>query len=31
MVQAETGVMVADRRNGRIVDLGRIVGERTAG
>ncbi len=27
-LQAETGCLVADRRNGRIVDLGRAAGER---
>lgn len=30
-LQAETGCLVADRRNGRIVELGRIEAERAAG
>ncbi len=30
-LQAETGCIVADRRNGRIVELGRTVSERAAG
>ncbi len=30
-LQAETGCLVADRRNGRIVELGRIAAERAAG
>jgi hypothetical protein len=30
-LQAETGCLVADRRNGRIVDLGRTVSERAVG
>ncbi len=29
-VQSETGCLVADRRNGRIVELGRLVSERVA-
>ncbi len=30
-LQAETGCIVADRRNGRIIDLGRTMSERVAG
>ena len=30
-LQAETGCMVADRRNGRIVELGRVEAGRVAG
>jgi hypothetical protein len=30
-MQAETGCLVADRRNGRIVDLRPEVGKRAAG